>query len=93
MDGAVPQIYIGLVVGVFISLSLSIMQLWLSWKGGDTNKKLIISKRNLICSGTLFIITVYFSGTIIGYGPLVYIVPIQLLIVLIVYIKLGWKNK
>ena len=96
MDGAVPQVYIGLILGVFISFCLSIRQLWLAWKGDGSdvirNEKQVLSKRNLICSGALLFITIYVSGTIIGQGPLIHVVLVQFLMVLLVYIKIRMKE-
>ena len=100
MDGAVPHIYITLVLGVGVSLILTLAQLWFVLTNKKTyefqRKKLNVSKYNIYLASFLLATFIYFHTTIIGYGPLRYVIPVQFLFVLLIYIrtkKSGNSNK
>lgn len=92
MDGSIPIIYISLVIGSFISFCLLIAQSWLKFSRPDDKKKaLTFSKSNLILTSSLTLVFLYFKSSIIGYGALTFILPIELLLVLLLYIKPRYK--
>ena len=95
MDGIVPIIYIILFLGSVFSLVLSVVQGYFRYKGAGSNslnhKKLLVSKANFIWTMIIFSLLMLSKDTIIGYGPLMYIIPIQFIIASLIYI--GSRNK
>lgn len=92
MDGIVPIVYIVLFLGAVFSLGLFVLQgyFWYRGTGSNTlvNKKLFVSKVNLICTVIILLLTMFSKKTIIGYGPLLYVIPIQFIIASLIYIGL-----
>lgn len=77
MDGAVPIIYIVLVIGILVSFFMSAQVMYIhltAEKNNQTNSE-SKAKRSLIISTALLMLWVIAKDTIIGYGPLLYLVP------------------
>lgn len=79
MDGIVPYIYIFIFVGVVISflifIGLSVYAFKRRSVGNVSGFALFVGKTNFIFGILLLFVTFISRNTIIGYGPLVYIVP------------------
>ena len=77
MDGAVPIIYIVLAIGVLVSCFMSVRVIYtcLNAKENSHTNAELIAKRNLIISVFLLLLWVIAKDTVIGHGPLLYLMP------------------
>ena len=88
MDGIVPCLYLAISFGVAASLILSLASLILSLRGreirGGNSSRL--ARANLVIASAVTIIFLASINTIIGYGFLVYLVPLQAISSLAIYL-------